>query len=81
VSRLPQNSVGTLWDELNHPSRFPTPQVTVEAVLCSVRERGVAALKEPANLERLKCCDQAARDQIDRRIKDLIKKVPHEPAF
>jgi hypothetical protein len=32
----------------------------------------VAALKEPANLERLARCDAAAKVQIDRYIKKLI---------
>src|SRR5262249_47755564 len=50
----------------------PTPQVTVEAILYTVRERGVAALKEPANLERLSRCDAAAKEQINKRI-DALK--------
>jgi hypothetical protein len=37
-----------------------------------VRERGLAALKEPANLERLMRCDEAAKEQIDRRIAKLV---------
>jgi hypothetical protein len=36
-----------------------------------VRERGIAALKEPANLERLARCDAAAKAQIDKRIEKL----------
>jgi hypothetical protein len=51
----------------------PTPQVTTEAVLYCVRERGLAALKEPANLERLSRCDEAARAQINERIAKLEK--------
>jgi hypothetical protein len=50
------------------PERRPTPQATIEAVLYSVRERGVAALSDPENVERLARCDQAAKDQINRRI-------------
>lgn len=46
----------------------PTPQVTIEAVLYCVRERGLAALKEADNVERLARCDAAAKDQINRRI-------------
>jgi len=46
----------------------PTPQSTIEAILYCVRERGLAALKEPANLERLARCDDAARAQINDRI-------------
>jgi hypothetical protein len=37
-----------------------------------VRERGLAALKEPANLERLTHCDAAAKTEINRRIARLI---------
>jgi hypothetical protein len=34
-------------------------------------------------LERLRRCDQAARDEIDRRVEAMIKKgvIPHEPTF
>ena len=49
----------------------PTPQTTIEALMHSVRERGLAALKEPANLERLARCDKAALAQIDARIAKL----------
>jgi hypothetical protein len=51
-----------------------TPQTTVEAVICAVRERGLAALKEASNLERLARCDQAARQQINERITRLIER-------
>jgi hypothetical protein len=68
-------SVGSLWDALNDPRRHATPQVTIEAVMDTVRERGVAALKEPANLERLSRCDARARAEINRRVATL-EKVP-----
>jgi hypothetical protein len=57
-----------LWCELNDPRNRPTSQTTVEAILYCVRERGIAALKEPANLERLSRCDAAALAQIDARL-------------
>ena len=60
------------YSELNNPCRLATPQVVVEAILHCVRERGVEALKESANLERLSRCDAAAKAQIDRRIRKLI---------
>jgi hypothetical protein len=60
------------WHELNDPRSHPTPQVTVEAILHCVRERGLAALKEPANIERLSRCDTAAKAQIERRIAKLV---------
>ena len=50
-----------------------TPQATVEAIMVAVHERGLAALKDPANVERLARCDQAARAQINRRIARLIE--------
>jgi len=85
VSDLPDNwnvSLGALWEKLNDPARFSTPQSTVEAILYCVRARGLKALEEPANLERLRRCDQGARDEIDRRIEAMIKKgVIHEPTF
>lgn len=48
-----------------------TPQTTIEAVLHCVRERGLAALREPANQERLLTFDEAARAQANRRIAKL----------
>jgi hypothetical protein len=45
-----------------------TPQTTIEAVLHCVRERGLAALREPANQQRLLTFDEAARAQVNRRI-------------
>jgi hypothetical protein len=50
----------------------PTPQTTIEAIICAVRERGVAALKEPANIERLLRCNASAQAEINRRIARLI---------
>jgi hypothetical protein len=50
----------------------PTPQTTIEAVMWTVREGGLKALREPANQERLGRCDAAARAQINRRIEGLI---------
>jgi hypothetical protein len=55
------------------PAPRPTPQTVVEAVLHCVRERGVAALKETINQERLSRCDAAARQQINERIERLKK--------
>jgi hypothetical protein len=43
----------------------------VEAVMLAVRERGLAALKEPATVERLERCDAAARAEINQRIEKL----------
>ena len=53
------------------PSTRPTPQVTIEAIMLCVRERGLGALQEPANLERLARCDAAARKQIKDRLAKL----------
>jgi hypothetical protein len=60
-----------LYRDLNKPSA--TPQATVEAIMVAVRERGLAALKDAANVERLSRCDQAARAQINQRIARLIE--------
>jgi hypothetical protein len=46
----------------------PTPQATIDAILHCVRERGPSALREPANVERLSRCDEAAKATIDHRI-------------
>ena len=39
-----------------------------------IRERSVAALKEPANVDRLRRCDDTARAEINRRIAALMDK-------
>jgi hypothetical protein len=68
--RLPND-----WDKMsfvNPPRR--TPRTTIEAVMYAVRERGVAALKEAANIERLTRCDEAAKTEINERIAKLIAK-------
>jgi hypothetical protein len=54
-------------------SNLPTPQSTIEAIMWCVRERGLAALDESANVERLSRCDEAARAEIERR---CAKAVP-----
>jgi hypothetical protein len=48
-----------------------TPQTTIEAVMYCVRERGLEALREPANQQRLTTFDGAARAQVNRRIAKL----------
>ena len=63
-------SIDALYRALNTSS---TPQTTVEAIMVAVRERGLAALKDAANVERLARCDQAARAQINRRIARVIE--------
>jgi len=40
--------------------------------MTGVRERGLAALKEPVNIERLSRCDAAAKTEINRRITRLV---------
>ena len=57
------------------PSTQPTPQATIEAIMFCVRERGVQALKEPANIVRLSCCDGAAKAQLNARIEKWVKEV------
>jgi hypothetical protein len=48
-----------------------TPQTTVEAICYCIRERGLQALHEPSNIERLSRCDDAAITEIDARISKL----------
>jgi hypothetical protein len=70
VRRLLANDVSleAAYRAINDPRNRPTPQTTVEAILHCVRERGPSALKEPANVERLRRCDNAARRQVNERI-------------
>ena len=49
-----------------------TAQLTIDAILFCVRERGLAALHETANRARLAECDAAAREQINQRIDRLM---------
>jgi hypothetical protein len=58
----------------SHNNRSATPQSTVEAIIWAVRERGLAALKDPSNVERLLRCDPVARRQINERITLLIER-------
>jgi hypothetical protein len=58
---------------------IPTPAVTVEAVMYSIRTRGLAALNEPGVLERLQRCDTAAKEQINQRIEYLRGKGELQP--
>jgi hypothetical protein len=48
-----------------------TPRSTIDAILYCVRTRGLAALKELANLERLRRCDAMAQAEINERIDKL----------
>jgi hypothetical protein len=59
-------SINALGQRFNE--RCPTPQSTIEAIMYCVRKRGLDALKEPANLQRLSSCDAEALTQIDQRI-------------
>ena len=63
-------NINAEWDDVRRRRR--TPQTTIEAIMCTIRTRGVAALKEPANIERLSRCDGAAKDEINQRTARLI---------
>lgn len=66
-----EESLDSLYTRLNDPRRFPTPNATIDAIMHCVNERGMAALKEPANVERLSRCDEGARATIKERIAKL----------
>jgi hypothetical protein len=68
-----RTSIDTLWDALNYERQRPTPQSAIEAIMYCVRERGLGALKEPANIERLLRCDEPAKAQINTGIATLIE--------
>jgi hypothetical protein len=61
------------------PATRPTPRSTIEAIMLTVRGRGPRALHEPANIERLGRCDDAAIAEIDTRIKKLVEAKRHAP--
>jgi hypothetical protein len=54
--------------EINDRRNRPTPESTIEAIMCAMRERGVGALEEPKIVNWLSECDAAAKAEIDRRI-------------
>jgi hypothetical protein len=66
-----QNSLG---DHHSQPlsGRCDTPQTTVEAIMHTVRARGISALREAANIERLSRCTSSARAEINERIARLV---------
>jgi hypothetical protein len=51
----------------------PTPKAVIDAVVLCVRQRGIAALKEPANVERLSRCDEWARGEINKQIEIISR--------
>jgi hypothetical protein len=61
-------SLDRAWSEINNLRNRPTPQVTIEAIIVDVRERGMQVLGKPANQERLSRCDDAAIVEIKRRL-------------
>jgi hypothetical protein len=67
-------TLGAMWNRLNRPSQFPTPQSTIDALMYCIRERGLAAFDEAANVERLSRCDADAKAQINKRVETLRKK-------
>jgi hypothetical protein len=65
------------WDSMSLPVLYETlmarrarPRVTVLALMHAVRERGLAVLDEPANVERLLRCDETAREKLNAFIKE-----------
>jgi hypothetical protein len=62
--------------QVRKPQPRPTPQSTIEAIKQSVRDRGIAVLKESATRDRLSQCDQAARAEIDGWLTRFKSKVP-----
>jgi hypothetical protein len=55
------------------PGPRPTPEATIEAILWCVRERGLGALDEPKNVERLVSCDAAGTAELNKRIEKLLE--------
>ena len=51
---------------------LPTPAATLDAVIYCVRQRGLAALKEQENIERISRLTAAERARLDVRIEKVI---------
>ena len=60
-----------VWCEIDDPRNRPTPRSTVEVLVHCVAVRGIAALDEPKNIERLCRCDTTALTRINQRIAKL----------
>jgi hypothetical protein len=52
--------------------RRPTPGATLDAVIYCVRQRGLAALKEQENIDRISRLTAAERARLDVRIEKII---------
>jgi hypothetical protein len=59
---------------VKQPNNCGATESTVEAIVYPVRERGLAAVKEPSTAERLSRCSTAQRKQIEKRIADLKRR-------
>jgi hypothetical protein len=64
-------SLERAYAEINDPRKCPTPRSTIDAVMYCVRERGLVALHEPQNQQRLVTFDVAACRQLNERIAKL----------
>jgi hypothetical protein len=64
-------SLERAWHELR--DNRPTPEVTVEAIRQSVRERWLKELDEQVNQEQLGRCDAEARARLDRWLTNFQK--------
>jgi hypothetical protein len=56
----------------------PTPETSIDAIKVAVRDRGVAALNEPATRQRLQRCDAAARADIEQWLSRFKQRLSHE---
>jgi hypothetical protein len=67
--------LGRLYWSLNDRRRFPTPQVTVEALMFSLRSRGTAALTEPDWRRRLSGLCEAQLLEVAVRLQKLKPEI------
>ena len=67
-------SIERAWDEINRAGRErynAAPPALVEALMFSLRERGIAALKEPATQRRLAELSDDQIIEIEKRLQAL----------
>ena len=67
-------SVGQLWTQLNHPSRWATPQSTYDAALFELRKYGITQLANPNCQRRLA---MLSAKQLEDMIVALLRLQPH----
>jgi hypothetical protein len=52
----------------------PTPQATIDAIIVALQQHGMAALEQDETIARLQLCNDAAKQQINAFIEQMVSK-------